>query len=333
MHRAIKRAATLVSTSALAASLLAVASPATAATTSTCVATELRLPDGTPTESFAGLTASDPTARYQVGSIQNSPHNTPVFWTDGEPQVLEQSPTAETSLIDVNSHGTVLGTTGPYGQAQPWLYSNGTFRNLPQPKGLGGVIVRALNERGDVVGYGQDSTAHRSVVVVWPAGGGTPIRLRAADSTLASDINDNGVVIGELSTEAGGHGIVWTRWDRKGTVVGDTGVGLTHISGNWVVGIQSSNDGSVTGIRWHLGDPEVTPFPYILDSVNGSGDVAYLTNEGTTMVERPDGTSYLIDAVGYNTAYHLFERGSKYDAAGDRDYGWPRPVLWSGCSN
>lgn len=333
MQTAIKRAATLMVTSALAVSVLSGITPATAATTSTCVATELRLPDGTPTDVFASFGASDPTARYQVGSIQNSPSKTPLFWTDGEPQVLRQSPDAETSLIDVNSHGTVLGTTGPYGDSQAWLYSNGTFRNLPQPKGLSSVIVRAMNERGDVVGYGQDTAAHRSVVVVWPGAGGTPIRLLAHDSTLASDINDNGVVIGELSTEAGSHGIVWTRWDRNGTVVGDVGVGLTHISGNWVVGIGSNSDGSLTGIRWHLGDPQLKAFPYILDSVNGSGDVAYLTDEGTTAVERPDGTSYLIDAAGYNTAYHLFERGSKYDAAGDRDYGWPRPVLWSGCSH
>ncbi|MFG1906565.1 hypothetical protein [Kribbella sp. NPDC048928] len=333
MQTAIKRTAVLMFTSALAVSVLSGITPATAATTSTCVATELRLPAGTPTEVFASLGASDPTARYQVGFIQNSPRNIPLFWTDGEPQVLEQSSAAETSLIDVNSHGTVLGTTGPYGDSQAWLYSNGTFRNLPQPKDVSSIIVRAMNERGDVVGYGYDNAARRSVVIVWPGHGSTPIRLRAGDSAIASDINDNGVVIGELSTEAGTRGIVWTRWDRNGKVVGDAGVALTHITGDWTVGVRSNSDGSVTGVRWHLGDPAPTSFPHILDSVNGSGDVAYTTDEGTAAVERPDGTSYLIDAVGYNTAYHLFERGSKYDAAGDRDYGWSRAVLWSGCSS
>lgn len=332
MQTAIKRAATLMVTSALAVSVLSGITPATAATTSTCVATELRLPAGTPTDVFASFGASDPTARYQVGSIQNSPFNTPLFWTDGEPQVLRQSSDAETSLIDVNSHGTVLGTTGPYGDSQAWLYSNGTFRNLPQPKGLEHITVSALNERGDVVGTGH-SRSGGSVGVVWPGAGGPPVRLRADDPANVSDINDDGVVIGAVSTEAGSHGIVWKRWDRKGELVGDAGVWLTHISGDWIVGTQPSGDDSVRGGRWNVDDLSGKTFPHILDSVNGSGDVAYLTDEGTTAVERPDGTSYLIDAAGYNTAYHLFERGSKYDAAGDRDYGWPRPVLWSGCSH
>ncbi|WP_406047611.1 hypothetical protein [Kribbella sp. NBC_00889] len=47
---------------------------------------------------------------------------------------------------------------------------------------------------------------------------------------------------------------------------------------------------------------------------------------------RPDGTKYAIDAEGYNSVRYLFDRGQTYDAAGDRDYGFSRAILWSACS-
>jgi hypothetical protein len=65
---------------------------------------------------------------------------------------------------------------------------------------------------------------------------------------------------------------------------------------------------------------------------DSAGDVAYLTPDGKTFVARPDGTQYEINAPGYNTVEYLFERGQTYDAAGERDYGFGRAVLWSGCA-
>ncbi|MGW6282749.1 hypothetical protein [Kribbella sp. NPDC055071] len=63
------------------------------------------------------------------------------------------------------------------------------------------------------------------------------------------------------------------------------------------------------------------------------GDVAYFDANGSTVVARRNGTQYAIDAPGYNTVEYLFEPGSAYDAAGDRDYGFGRAVLWSGCAS
>jgi hypothetical protein len=304
-----------------------------ASTTSHCVATELPLPAGTPTNVFASLSGADPSGRYQVGFIQNSPHNIPLFWTDQKVQVLEPSSGSDTRLVDVNSHGTVLGITGPAGEDQPWLYSNGVFRNLEMPPGIDSVIVSAMNERGDVAGYGYDP-AVGNVGVVWPGDGSAPVRLQG-DDVLVADINDAGVVVGSISTETGELGMVWKRWDRKGQPVGKIGMslGLTHITGDWMIGVLTRSDGAIVGGLWNLRHPKGKIFPDILYSVNSSGDVAYTTPDGPAVVQRSDGTSYLIDAPGYNTPSRLFERGAAHDAAGDRDYGFARAMLWSGCSS
>ncbi|TCC38010.1 hypothetical protein [Kribbella speibonae] len=333
----VLRSAAVAISAVLAGSVITGISPA-AAQSSSCVATELRLPAGMPSNVFASLNASDSTGRYQVGSVQIDDVGTqrPLFWTDGgEPQVLEPLAGDRTTVFDVNKHGTVLGETwDAAGAGQLWLYSQGTVRKLKAPAHTAGLTARALNDRGDVVGYGFDSVADRTVPIVWPAGG-KPVLLRASASAYAVDINENGVIVGSTWNDAGETGIVWKHWDATPVPVsGEAGadVSLTGIRGNWMIGIQTLSDGSLIGGRWQLGTPQGVSFPKILDAVNGSGDVAYLTDDGRTVVARPDGTQYEINAAGYNTVEYLFERGQAYDAAGDRDYGFARAVLWSGCA-
>jgi hypothetical protein len=337
MHSSVVRPAAIVMTAVLAGSVLTGLS-AVAAESSTCVATVLKLPAGTPTDVHSHLTASDPTGRYQVGSVQLNAQgdSQALFWNDGAPQVLDPTPSARSFALDVNSEGTVLGTTtDAAGQSEPWLYSNGTYRKLHLPAGMDAISARALNERGDVVGDGLDSATGNSTPVVWPAGS-NPRRLPADIGTYTVDINDAGVVIGDFATDKGQTGMVWTSWDEKGTPLvgtGDARVGLTAIRGNYITGVQSfEEDGSVIGGLWTIGNPEVVSYPAILDGVNSAGDVAYF-EAGKTIVARQNGTRYEIDALGYNTVEHLFNpRTTAYNAAGDRDYGFGRAVLWSGCA-
>jgi hypothetical protein len=335
MQISVLRSAAIVVSAVLAGAVVTGVSPAVA-DSSSCVASELRLPAGTPSDVHSHLTTSDATGRYQVGYIQQQDGSfTPLLWTAGEPRVLDPVPGSRSSVIDVNSLGVALGSTqNADGQAQPWLYySNGDYRKLEVPAGLEGISVRALNNRGDVVGSGVDKATGRSSGIVWPAAG-TPRLLPADGSAGAVDINEAGVVIGNVSTEAGGFGLLWKRWDTKAVqVVGKGGVpvGLTKLRGNWFIGLQQLEDGSLSGALFTTRSREIVSFPTILDAVNGSGDVAYL-EDSKTIVARPDGTQYAIDAAGYNTVSYLFERGRAYDAAGDRDYGFGRAVLWSGCA-
>lgn len=336
MQMTVLRSAALTISAVLAGSVLTGVSAAAATPSSSCVATELRLPAGTPTAIFAGLSASDSSGRYQVGYTQTIEGDfSPLFWADGEPQRLEPIPGSRTSLIDVNKRGTVLGQTQVAGgQTQAWLYSNGTLRKLKPPAHITGITVSALNNRGDVVGYGADTVNGGVSAVVWPAGG-KPQRLRIDGSAYTTDINDAGVVVGNTSDTEREAGVIWKRWDTKGALVtGKDGadVSLTKIRGNWFIGIQTNQDGSLSGGLWNTRSTRVVSFPTNLDAVNSSGDVAYLTDDGTSIVARPDGTQYVIDAEGYNTVRYLFERGQAYDAAGDRDYGFSRAILWSGCS-
>lgn len=336
MQISVLRSAALLTSLVVAGSVFAGITPA-AAETSSCVATELPLPAGTPSDVFAGLSASDSSGRYQLGSLQDVQGNrTSLFWTDrGAPVVLAPFP-GTNSPVDVNSKGTVAGVTQDAdGKVQPWLYSRGVARKLAVPAHLNGVTLRAINDRGDVVGYGQDTVTGHTVPVVWP-GGGKPQRLHASGSAYAVDINESGVVVGSTWTDDGETALVWKAWDAKPvTLTGEAGANVspTKIRGNWIVGIQTLSDGSVIGARWNLRATKGVSFPNILDSVNSSGDVAYQTVDGKTFVSRPDGTQYAIDAAGYNTVRYLYERGQSVDAAGDRDYGWSRAVLWSGCAN
>ncbi|MFI5692746.1 hypothetical protein ACIA58_12960 [Kribbella sp. NPDC051586] len=336
MQISVLRPAAVLTSVVLAGSVVAGITPA-AAESSSCVATELPLPAGTPSNVFADVTASDSSGRYQLGSLQDEQGNqTSLFWTDrGAPVVLAPLP-GTNSPIDVNDKGTVLGTTRDAdGKTQPWLYSHGVVRKLPVPAHLTGIAPRAINDRGDVVGYGQDPVTADSVPLVWP-GGGNPQRLRASGSADAVDINEAGVVVGSTWTDAGETALVWKGWDDKPVAVtGEAGadIGLTKIRGNWFVGIQTLSDGSVIGARWNLRSTKGVSFPDILDGVNSSGDVAHRTADGTTVVSRPDGTQYAIDTVGFNSVRYLYDRGQSLDAAGSRDYGFSRAILWSGCSN
>ncbi|MEU4390272.1 hypothetical protein [Kribbella sp. NPDC023855] len=339
MRISVHRSAAMVMSAVLAGAVVTGVSPA-AAESSTCVATELRLPAGTPSNVHSSLASSDVTGRYQVGHIQQPDGRlTPLLWTAGEPSLLGPVPDGRSFVVDVNSRGVVLGfTVNPDGQRQPWLYSDGTHRKLAMPAGLVNISVKALNDRGDVVGSGLDEASSTSSAIVWPAAG-EPRRLlatgSAAGSAEARDINEAGVVIGNFYTEAGAFGMIWRNWDTEGErVTGKNGasVGLRQVRGNWFIGYQSL-DGGYGGALFTTLSTEVASFPKILDGVNGSGDVTYTDDGGKAIVARPDGTQYAIDAVGHNTASYLFERGSAYDAAGDRDYGYGRAVLWSGCAS
>ncbi|WP_433014803.1 hypothetical protein [Kribbella sp. CA-294648] len=336
MRTSVHRPAAMVMAAVLAGAVVTGVSPA-AAESSTCVATELKLPAGTPSNVHSNLATSDATGRYQVGSIQQLDGSfTALLWTAGEPKVLDPVPGRASFVVDVNSRGVALGFTESADglSRQPWLYSNGRYRKLATPAGLANISAQALNDRGDVVGSGRDKASGLSSVVVWPAAG-KPRRLPADGSATAADINEAGVVIGNVSTAAGSFGLVWKRWHTLGQrVYGQDGasVWLRKLRGNWFVGVQTFYEGTIGGGLFTTLNTQVVSFPNVLDGVNGSGDVAY--SEGDkTIVARADGTQYAIDAVGYNTVSYLFERGSAYDAGGARDYGFGRAVLWSGCAS
>ncbi|TCC45237.1 hypothetical protein E0H75_32595 [Kribbella capetownensis] len=211
-----------------------------------------------------------------------------------------------------------------------------TVRKLTPPAHVTRITASALNNRGDVVGYGVDAVSGKGIGVVWPAGS-RPQRLRASGSAYPVDINDAGVVIGNTTNSQLEAGLIWKLWDAKGVLVtGQDGanVSLREIRGSWFIGLQTAANGSFSGGLWNTRSGQVVSFPgKILDAVNSSGDVAYATDDGKAEVARPDGTTVAIDAEGYNTVTYLFDRGQAYDAAGDRDNGFSRPILWSNCSH
>jgi hypothetical protein len=99
---------------------------------------------------------------------------------------------------------------------QPWIYSRGSYQKLEVPAGMTSITVRAINSRGEVVGYEYDKDSGAPNAVVWRAGG-QPRRLLADGWSEAVDISDACVVVGDASYGVNNNstGMVWERWNPK----------------------------------------------------------------------------------------------------------------------
>lgn len=338
MPNSAHRLAATVLSVALAGSVLTAVTPAAAKPKpSTCAATELRLPAGTPADASSRLKSSDDTGRYQVGTIQLTDGSSfPVLWSDGEPQQLDADSNNPDSVMDVNSDGTVLGVTvTEQGPQLPWVYSNGSYKYLEAPAGMAWLSARAINNRGDVVGNGFDDATGAFTAIVWPAGGGAQ-QLIATPTSGAIDIDDSGAVLGYAQDEQlGDTGVLWKRWDAPAVpITGRNGErsSLNEIRGTWIRGSEIGDE-TFTSVLWTTLSTQITPLEARSVGLNSSGDVAMVNDQNVSFVERRDGTRYEFPEP--TLIRHLIERGHGVDAAADTAFtpnAPTRAVLWSGCS-
>jgi len=163
---------------------------------------------------------------------------------------------------DINDHGVVVGNSlDSDGQRRAFVYSNGVMTNLGT---LGGDASNAfaVNNSGVVVGRARDSNGD-TLAFRYETGVMTPIT-----NGTALDINDHGLIVGNLSTGSGfsyhngvldvipGYGAAWAV-NNNGLVVGE-GVddNLTYAypgyvdNGNW----KSLAPAGVAGGAWGVND-------------------------------------------------------------------------------
>ncbi|HTW06749.1 MAG TPA: hypothetical protein VME46_04515 [Acidimicrobiales bacterium] len=94
-----------------------------------------------------------------VGFYAEANGNTAGFIMNGTSVTSVEYPgSTNTQIFGVNDSGTVVGTyVGAKKLNHGFIYSNGTFRQVNDPDGVGGTIVNGLNNIGGVVGFYMDA--------------------------------------------------------------------------------------------------------------------------------------------------------------------------------
>jgi len=232
-------------TPAVSGTPLAPAAPASAPTTplsrsGDCVMEKLAVPEGTGDVSAAAV---DPTGRFIVGNGSVGQDFRGVLWSDGKPHAL---PLAGESVqaTDVNSSGVVVGLVSEGAESYAFRYQDGRLTRLRTPKGDWHVYPEpAINASGDIVlnAEPRGNTGGRdSIVLLWKAGGTTATRLPLPAGANASDIGDDGTLVGAMYVD--GSAVDAYSWDQKGEgrklerPDGAEGAAAYAVSGEWATG-------------------------------------------------------------------------------------------------
>ncbi|MEV4761572.1 hypothetical protein AB0J89_02945 [Micromonospora chokoriensis] len=339
MNRSTRRrmVASAAATALLATSLgVAVSGPASAApggaALRTCKISTLPYP----TDTYrADANVIDPTGRYvagtalRVGEVDNQ--YLLLFW-DGQ-QVTEVEVPGMADPVDVNADGVVIGNGSAPGTGigQPWIYRDGKLEQLPVLPSTG-IFVSAINDSGDIVGYGSDIVPGEFVALRWPAARpGTVEVLKAPANALANGITDNGTIVGS----AGPFGD-WNSWVRRpnGRIDALTFPGAdwgtaSAAAGRWAIGLVWLNDNSAK-VRWDLRNGSHTlldqEIPALTD-VNAKGVVV-----GGDRVGR-GATSRVLPGGGEGVAVGARSISDTGTIVGFRNVLADRvtPVRWTGC--
>ncbi|WFF02795.1 hypothetical protein [Micromonospora sp. WMMD964] len=280
--------------------------------------------------------AIDPTGRYvagtalRVGEVDNQ--YLLLFW-DGQ-QVTEVEVPGMAQPVDVNADGVVIGNGSAVGAGigQPWIYRDGKLEQLPVLPSTG-IFVTAINDAGDIVGYGSDIVPGEFVGLRWPAARpGTVEVLKAPANAQPIGITPNGTIVGH----AGPFGD-WTGWVRRpnGRIesLGVPGGGSTTVSavaGRWATGLVWLGGTSATKVRWDLRNGSHTlldqEIPSVTD-INAKGVVV-----GGDRVGR-GATSRVLPGGGEGVGVGARSISDTGTIVGFRNVYADRvtPVRWTGC--
>jgi probable HAF family extracellular repeat protein len=131
-----------------------------------------------------------------------------VIWENGILKVVHHDPNGWSVATDVNNLGEVVGFTEAQINIAPqtaWKWSAASgFQLLPTLQGNEG-IPWGINDRGQVVGYGE-STTSGSVAFFHEGGVTRPLTAGPIGVSRASGISETGLIVGST---ADGRGLMW----------------------------------------------------------------------------------------------------------------------------
>lgn len=275
--------------------------------TVSCEPTALSLPAGV---TAANPAAIDPSGRYIVGNDMSTMYNgdtpqgdgrvRPILWTDGRPELL---PGLENYLdaTAVNADGTVVAVGDRSDRDGVVLrYVEGELEELDTPAGTWNFRAADINAGGDVVAtaYPDAGSSQAAFVLLWKAGSTTPAKLPLPAGAEATDLADDGRILGvvQSSTQAGM--FIPYVWDQQGkgrelAVPDGTYAYVSTTRGTWAAGTLIPSGAMV---RWDLTTGDVAELP--VDSpardINTAGWIAggrtVLRDDANVTLPLPDGS-------------------------------------------
>jgi probable HAF family extracellular repeat protein len=114
---------------------------------------------------------------------------------------------AGSEALAVNDLGQIVGTAPALGA---FIWESGSARSLGTLPGMTGSNAQDINESGQVVGYSYIGSEYHAFS--WTASGGMQPLAGSLGGccTLARQINDNGLIVGEATLAGGGtHMVIW----------------------------------------------------------------------------------------------------------------------------
>lgn len=123
---------------------------------------------------------------------------------------FNSDPNRNTTALGINDAGDIVGGySGTDGRTHGYLLSGGTYTTL-DPSGAVFTVARAINSRGDIVGFFFDNSGlHGFLTNASTLTSFTTINFPAAVATQATGLNDAGDIVGlYLDTSGGIHGFL-----------------------------------------------------------------------------------------------------------------------------
>ena len=239
--------------------------PPAATPPTSCTIEKLPVPDGV---KMALVGGGDPTGSWFVGRSYPKGGYQAVIWHGGAATKVMLPGDLEENLVDVTSKGDAVGwsyvqSKGNEGVQVPYAYVADKIIKLA---GVTTGSANAINEAGAIAGEGDDRA------LVWPSATAAPIKLpvpKGTKKSLASDIDEDGTVVGSLDLEVP---FVWFadgtyRALPLPTINGKKAVGarVFSIRNGWATGVADATArakpaggaGNVTAVRWNVRTGEV----------------------------------------------------------------------------
>jgi hypothetical protein len=182
------------------------------------------------------LVATDPTGRYQVGTVPvpapTGDEYRVVRWRDGAPTVFP-GPSRMVDVADVNQSGEFAGTSIGVDDRPAWVYRDGAFAPLPALGAGYSSTVTAINGAGEVAGT-QFDPAGRQHAVLWSVERSTralPLPDGFAQATVTG-LDEDGTVVGYAFTEptapSPGEPVIWPAGGGVRVLAGPDGAGVGY---------------------------------------------------------------------------------------------------------
>ncbi|HTX06997.1 MAG TPA: hypothetical protein VME22_00215 [Solirubrobacteraceae bacterium] len=173
------------------------------------------------------------------------------------PTDMPASPPVD-QLLGVNDNDIAVGFyTDANGNNHAYSYNirRNSYTELT-PSGISSPTAAAINNKGDIAGFGSDSSGATVGYLLKRDGNVTVLNVPGSSSTSATGINDQDEVVGVYMVGTGSsavmHGFTWTpRWGFQ-TVDDPHGVGATTINGvndkGQLVGFYTDSSGNTDGL-------------------------------------------------------------------------------------